>query len=109
MTKTVVLKLYEALNARDTAAVEALLADGYTEHHAKVPAGKEGFFARSADFLADPGIHFQVVECFENGDGRAVVYAKAKKDGVTVFRTADVYAVDGGKVTDRWSMRQKVR
>lgn len=109
MTKTVVLKLYEALNARDTAAVEALLADDYTEHNAKAPAGKEGFFARSADFFADPGILFEVVECFEDGAGRAVAYAKAKKDGVTVLRTADVYAVAGGKVTDRWSMRQKVR
>ena len=107
MLKDTVKKLYEAMNARDDGAASALLSADFTEHDPKTPGGKEGFFARCADFYGDEEIKLEIIEIFEDKEGCVCAYVKAKKDGVTVFRVADIFRVEDGLITEQWSMRQK--
>ena len=106
MAKEIVKKLYEATNARDKAAAEALLREDFTQHDANSPAGKAGYFAKCADLWDDPAVRLEIAEIFQDAEGNVCAYVKAKKDGVTVIRIADIFEVRDGLVAAQWSMRQ---
>ena len=104
----IIRRLYNAMNERDEAAVRALLAEDFVMHREGCPAGAEGFFAAYECFYNIPDAYFNPVLCFGSGNA-AAAYTKAVVEGKTVFRTADRFRLEGGKVTEAWVTVQPVR
>ena len=106
MAKEVVKRLYSLMNEGKIDELKSLFADNFIEHGCESTAGVEAFLAVNEDFFSQSGVKFEIIECFESKNGEVAAYVKAKKNGVTVFRTADIYCAADGLITDHWTIRQ---
>jgi ketosteroid isomerase-like protein len=101
-------ELTEAFDRRDMAKLDALIADDVVWHQIGSPQplhGKEALRAVAPGSGADYEITGKLHDVLASDDHAiALVEATATRAGNTLsYRTAEIYHIRNGKVTERWA------
>jgi ketosteroid isomerase-like protein len=104
----VALALQEAFESRDMAQLDALIADDVVWHEigrAEPRHGKEALQASGPGGASDFEITGVTHDVLASDDHAiALVEATATRAGKTLtYRTAEIYHIQNGKVTERWA------
>ncbi|MDE6998363.1 MAG: nuclear transport factor 2 family protein [Oscillospiraceae bacterium] len=104
--KETVRRLYECLGQRDRAGALALLTEDYAEHENGSTAGAERLMEINEELLRQEADRYEVVLLFADGEDGVAAYTKIKAGDRTTARTADLYRMRDGRISERWSIRQ---
>jgi ketosteroid isomerase-like protein len=101
--------LSDAFDRRDMQKIDALIADDVVWHQIGSPQpvrGKEALRAGAPGFGADYEITGKLHDILASDDHAvALVDATATRGGKTLsYRTAEIYHIRNGKVTERWAI-----
>ena len=101
----------QVINGHDLSVAEQLLTPDFTQHMSPpIAPGRDGFmkhyqklFKRIAEYQID-------IDHVLASDGLAAVHGRlhgVTKGGNKIdFRVIDIYRLDGGKIAERWHVRQ---
>jgi len=113
-TAEVVEQLFDAVNERDLAALDALVADDLIQHNPGIDNGREAFRTFLADtFASSPDYHADVRRLIASDDLVAVhshvTRTAAERGGEFAgLAVSDIYRIEAGQIVEHWDSVQEV-
>lgn len=105
--KELVRRFYEQCNRRDVRGMHDLLGRDFVEHTESGDFGPEQTIEKMLRWLETPGAAYEIVVLFQGEEDDAAAYTKIRANGVTLARTADLFEIKDGTITEKWSMVQR--
>ncbi|WP_039827120.1 ester cyclase [Nocardia testacea] len=107
--RAVGLRMYEAFNNRDLAALEMILAPEFISHPLGTTGVRAVAQAWSKMFAASPGIQVRVEDLLVDGDRIAVRSTLSTPDSAERVPMMETFRVRHGRIAELWGLSGRGR